>query len=49
MTDLLDQRMPDLLKSDLVKLVGGLRLTGQVSSHLSIRLIKSSKIVRFLK
>ena len=49
MTGWLDQLIPDLLKSDLVKSVGGLRLTDQVSSHLSIQLIKSSKIVRSLK
>ena len=46
---LVDQLMPDLLKSDLAKSVGGLRLTGQVSSHLSIQLIKFFKIVRSLK
>ena len=36
MTGWLDQLMPDLLKFDLVKSVGGLRLTDQVLSRLSI-------------
>ena len=49
MTGWLDQLIPDLLKSDLVKSVGGLRLTDQVFSYLSIQLIKSFKIIRSLK